>query len=138
GSIRSGLDGRYYGSIFERQRDQLVLASQLDSINSLAKPQLTIAEQQLQVMQDQLAELREGTKRAFELAGLSQAQIAAIKAVGDKTAANVGLTKDQLDALRTGNNASAVLQNLTREQIQGILGVKSETSSLYGLSQSQI
>ncbi|AQS50563.1 hypothetical protein PAEH1_01545 [Paenalcaligenes hominis] len=138
GSIRSDLDDRYYGSIFERQRDQLVLANQLDSINSLAKPQLTIAEQQLQVMQDQLAELREGTKRAFELAGLSQAQIAAIKSVDDKTAANVGLTQDQLEALRTGNNASAVLQNLTREQIQGILGVKSETSSLHGLSQSQI
>ena len=138
GSIRSDLDDRYYGSIFERQRDQLVLANQLDSINSLAKPQLTIAEQQLQVMQDQLAELREGTKRAFELAGLSQAQIAAIKAVDDKTAANVGLTKDQLDALRTGNNASAVLQNLTRDQIEGILGVKKETNSLYGLSQDQI
>ena len=138
GSIRSDLDDRYYGSIFERQRDQLVLANQLDSINALAKPQLTIAEQQLQVMQDQLAELREGTKRAFELAGLSQAQIAAIKAVDDKTAANVGLTKDQLEALRTGNNASTVLQNLTREQIQGILGVKSEVVNVHGLTAQQL
>lgn len=138
GSIQSDLGDRFYDSMFERQRDQLVLANQLDSINALAKPQLTIAEQQLQVMQDQLAELREGTKRAFELAGLSQAQIAAIKSVDDKTASSIGLTKEQLTALRTGNNARVVLQNLTREQIQGVLGVKAETNSLYGLSQSQI
>ncbi|MEZ2742291.1 hypothetical protein ACBP93_06595 [Paenalcaligenes hominis] len=138
GSVRADFNDQFYESAFERQRDQLVLANQLESINALAKPQLSIAEMQLQVMQDQLAELREGTKRAFELAGLSQVQIAAIKSVDDKTATGVGLTKDQLEALRTGNSASAVLQNLTREQIQGILGVKSETSSLYGLSQSQI
>ena len=137
-AIQQSFGNGSYMSAFERDRDQLLLANKLEEINDIAGPQLSIAEQQLKVMEDQLAELRDGTKRAITLANLSQAQINAIREVDDKTAASVGLSATQVEALRDSNRYAEVLQNLTRDQITGILGVKGDTANLNGLTQKQL
>jgi phage-related minor tail protein len=54
---RGGLDAKNYGSQFEFQRDQLVLAGQLKGLQDLTGDQLTNAEAQLMAEKDQIAQL---------------------------------------------------------------------------------
>jgi len=53
-AVRSGIDQGAYGSEFERQRDILVLAGQLEDLGDVTDVQLTIAERQLKGIEAQI------------------------------------------------------------------------------------
>jgi len=58
-SVRAAIEAGAYSTQFEADRDRLVLAGQLQELADAAEPQLTIAEQQLKVMDDMLTAAKE-------------------------------------------------------------------------------
>ncbi|MGE4337747.1 MAG: phage tail length tape measure family protein [Pigmentiphaga sp.] len=77
-AVRDEMSGKQYGSAFERDREAMILANQLEALQAQTEPQISLAEQQLQLAKDQLAQLEEVVRKA-------QAAIDETRGVKDNT-----------------------------------------------------
>jgi hypothetical protein len=66
-AARGGITNGAYVSQFERDRDTLVLAGQLEELDELNSEQLSVAEMQLKILKDQLAYYEEYLRAAREM-----------------------------------------------------------------------
>lgn len=94
-AARGGLSGGVYTSDFERQRDTLVLAGQLNELGNLGDAQLSIEERQLRAITDQIEYLDTLAGRAEELVNGTTALTESVGTYFDRLLALLDPSKDE-------------------------------------------
>ena len=108
-AARGGMGDNQYATLFDRDRDRLVLAGKLSELARIAEPQLSAAEQALQLAKSQLDELADQTTLARKLADKVDAVPAALQKLQDALIAQTQaqtatLAASLVAAVATGSN----------------------------------